>query len=70
MCVFLTPLVVIPRDELDEVVVERETCLGIEYGRVLVMEEVRGHNFIRGVSEDTLERTFSSLLDGLADLLV
>ena len=37
----VAPLVVVPRDELDEVVVERDARLGVEDGRVQVRVRVR-----------------------------
>jgi hypothetical protein len=48
----VAPLVVVPADELDEVVVERDTGLGIEDGGVGVAVHVGGHNLVLGVSED------------------
>lgn len=66
----VTPLVVVPRDQLDKVVVEGDTGLGIEDGGVGVAVEIRGDNIVLGVSQDALEVTLSSLLDGLLDLVV
>lgn len=66
----VTPLVVVPGDKLDEVVVERDTGLGIEDGGVGVAVHVAGDNIVLSVSEDALEGTVSSLLDGVLDLLV
>ena len=45
----VTPLVVVPRHELHEVIVERDTCLGIEDRRGVVAVQVGGHNIILGV---------------------
>lgn len=42
----VTPLVVVPGDELDEVVVEGDTSLGIEDGRVAVTVQVSGDKVI------------------------
>lgn len=64
------PLVVVPGDELDEVVVEGDTSLGIEDGRGRVAVEVRGDNLVLSVGEDALERTVGGLLDGSLDGLV
>jgi hypothetical protein len=47
----VTPLVVVPRDELDEVLVEGDTGLGIEDGGVGVTNHVGGHNLVLGVGE-------------------
>ena len=48
----VAPLVVVPGDELDEVLVERDTGLGIEDGGVRVAVQVAGDNFVLGVSKD------------------
>ena len=49
----VTPLVVIPGDELDEVRVEGNSSLGIENGRVSVSVEIGGNNILLSVSQDT-----------------
>ena len=49
----VTPLVIVPRDELDEVVVEGDTGGGIEDGGGVVAVHVGGDNSILGVSQDT-----------------
>jgi hypothetical protein len=67
----VTVLVVVPRDELDEVVVERDTGLGVEDGRLGGSDEVGGDNLVLGVAEDTLELLgLGGLLDDGLDLLV
>lgn len=48
----VTPLVVVPGDELDEVVVEGDTGLGIEDGRGRVAVQVGRDNIVLGVSQD------------------
>ena len=48
----VAPLVVVPGDELDEVVVEGDTSLGVEDGGGLVAVEVAGDDVILGVGED------------------
>lgn len=48
----VAPLVVIPRDNLDEVVVEGDTGLGVENGRVGVAHHVGGDDVILGVGKD------------------
>ena len=50
----VTPLVIVPADKLDKVVVERDACLGVEDGRVGVANHIRRDNIILGVSEDSL----------------
>lgn len=47
----VAPLVVIPRDELDKVLVERDTGLGVENGAVWVTIQVGGDDLVLGVSE-------------------
>ncbi|CAF3491974.1 unnamed protein product [Fusarium graminearum] len=66
----VTPLVVVPRDQLDEVVVEGDTGLGIEDGGVGVAVKVRGDNVVLSVGQNTLEVTLRGLLDDLLDLVV
>jgi hypothetical protein len=48
----VSPLVIVPADELDEVVVERDTGLGIEDGRVVVAVEIARDNLVLGVAEN------------------
>ena len=66
----VTPLVVVPGNELDEVRVEGDTSLGIEDGGVVVTVQVSGDNVVLGVAEDTLELALGGSLDGLLDLVV
>jgi hypothetical protein len=66
----VTPLVVVPGDQLDEVLVEGDTSLGVEDGGVGVANHVAGNNLVLGVSEDALEGTVGSILDDLLDLVV
>jgi hypothetical protein len=49
----VTPLVVVPGDKLNEVVVERDTGFGIEDGGVGVTVQVSGDDLIFGVCENT-----------------
>lgn len=48
-----SPYVVVPADELDEVLVQRDACLSIEDGGSGVAVEVGGDNLVLGVSEDS-----------------
>ena len=66
----VTPLVVVPSDELDEVLVEGDTSGGIEDGGSGVASEVGGDDGVLSVLDDTLERTVSSSLHGGLDLVV
>lgn len=49
----VTPLVIIPGDELDEMVVESNTCLGIEDGGVSVAVEIGRDDIVLCVRQDT-----------------
>lgn len=49
----VTPLVVVPGDQLDEVVVEGDTGLGIEDGGVGVAVEIGRDDIVLGVSQDS-----------------
>ena len=48
----VAPLVVVPGNELDEVLVQLDTSRGIEDRRVRVAVEVRGDESVLGVRED------------------
>jgi hypothetical protein len=48
----VAPLVVVPGDKLDEMVVESNACLSIKDGGVRVTVEISGNDFILGVSQD------------------
>ena len=52
----VTPLVVVPADKLDKVVVEGDTSLGIEDGGVGVAVHVAGDNLVLSVSENACVR--------------
>jgi hypothetical protein len=47
----ITPLIVVPGDKLDEVLVERNTGLGIKDGGVVITVQVGGDDFILGIGE-------------------
>jgi len=47
----VTPLVVVPRNQLDEVCVQGDTCLGVEDGRVGVADQISGHELVLGVCQ-------------------
>jgi hypothetical protein len=48
----VAPLVVVPADELDEVLVEGDASLGVEDGGVGVAEEVGRDDIVLGIGED------------------
>lgn len=58
----VTELVVIPRDQLDEVVVERYAGLGVEDTGVVVADEIGRDHVVLGVAQDTVQRAGGSLL--------
>jgi hypothetical protein len=66
----VTPLVIVPGDELDEVGAKLDPGLGVEDRRGGVADEVGGDEFLLAVLEDALVFTFSSLLDDRLDLIV
>ena len=66
----VAPLVVVPCDELDEVLVKRNTSACIEDSGVGATDEVGGHDGVLGVAHDAFERSSRGLLDSSLDLLV
>ncbi len=59
-----------PRDELDEVGVERDTSLGVKGGRGGGANKVGGDDLVLGVVKDTLKLVLGRSLHGSLDLLV
>ena len=66
----VTPFVIVPGDELDEVGVKLDSGLGVEDRRGGVADEVGGDEIVFAVLEDALVFTISSLLDDCLDLIV
>ena len=66
----VTPLVVVPGDELHEVGVELNTGVGVEDGGVGVANEIGRDNSIVSVTEDTLVLALGGLLDSGLDLVI
>ena len=66
----VAPLVVVPSDELDEVLVERNASLGIEDRGGRVAGEVSRDNLLLGVRHDASHGASGGLLDGSLDLVV
>jgi len=66
----VAPLVIVPGDELDELLVQRDAGEGIKDGRCWVTSEVGRYHCILGVIEDTLKFTCRSSLDRVFDLIV
>ena len=66
----VSPLVIVPSNELDEGGVEHDTGTGIEDGRARVGFEVGGNKGLVAVSEDSLHLSLRLGLDHGADLFV
>lgn len=65
----VAPFVVIPGDKFDEVVVEGDTGLGIEDGRVVVSVQISGDEIILRVCKDTYSMSVSSCCPFIAPYL-
>jgi hypothetical protein len=61
----ITPLVIVPGDEFNEMVVQGDTSLSVEDGGVSVAVEIGGDDFILGVSEDACRRLAMSQISGI-----
>ena len=64
------PLIVVPSDELDEVVVQSNTGLGIEDGGVSVGTEVGRNDLVINVLKNASHCAFGSCLHCCADFSV
>jgi hypothetical protein len=53
----VTPLVVVPADQLDKVGVESNTGRGVEDGRVGLADKVRRDNAVLSIADDALSKT-------------
>jgi hypothetical protein len=65
----VAPLVVVPADELEEVLVQLDRRAGVEDRRALVVDEVGRDDLVVGVAEDALQVGLGGLLQGGLDLL-
>src|SRR5262245_47173156 len=65
----VTPLVVVPGEDLHELAVEDDGLLGVEYGRVGIGDDVGRDDRVLGVLENPLERALSRLVHRRVDLL-
>lgn len=66
----VTPFVIVPRDDLVEVIGQTDTSLVIENGGSGVMHEVLRNNFFFSVTQDTLEFTLGGFLHGITDVSI
>jgi hypothetical protein len=65
-----TPLIVIPRNELDKVRAQLDPSARVKDGRSSVADEIGGHDLVLRVLDDALVRTFSGSFDSGFDLFV
>lgn len=65
----VTPFVVVPRDNLVEVIIEEDACISIDGGGMLVMDEIAGDDMFVGVSKDTLHGAIGGFLQGSLDFV-
>lgn len=68
--VAVAKFIVVPGNELDEVVVEGNASPSIKSGRVSVTVEVTGHNLVLSVAQDALEGALGRLLHHLLDVII
>jgi len=66
----VTPFVIVPGNELNEVRVKGDTSLGIEDGASSITNVVLRDDFFISVAQNTLKFTFSGILNGLAQFFV
>ena len=66
----VAPLVVVPADQLHEVVIQRNASRHIEDGRSLAGDEIRGHDLLVSPVQDTLHGPGSRFLDGRHNVVV
>jgi len=66
----VSPFVIIPGNDLVEVVVEEDAGTSIDSGRSWIVNEITRDNGIFGVSEDSLHVTFGGFLEGGEDFFL
>merc|ERR1740123_1155764 len=66
----ITPFVVVPCDQLDEIVVQSDACTNIENRGCLACHEICRHHLLIGPLQNSLHWSFSSRLHSSDDLLV
>lgn len=66
----VSPFVVIPRDDLVEVVVEEDAGFGIDGGGGLVVNEIRGHELFLGVSKNSFHWALGGFLESSKDIFL
>ena len=68
--VAVTPLVVVPGNQLHKVIVQHDAGLGVKDGGVRIGVEVGGNDVLIGVIHNALQLALAGSLYGLADLLI
>jgi hypothetical protein len=66
----VTPLVIVPGDQLHKALVQLNTGLGIEDGRSRVTDEICGDHLFLGILDDALVFALGSGLDDGLDFVV
>jgi hypothetical protein len=66
----VSPLVIVPRNQLDEILVQLDSSFSVKDRRRLVSNEIGRDDVFLGVFENTLEVGMGGLLDGILDLFV
>jgi len=66
----VSPFVIVPGNQLNEVRVKRNTSSSIEDGASGIRNEVLADNFFISISQNTLKFTFRGLLKSLADFFI
>ena len=66
----VAPLVVVPGDELHEVVVQHDAGGLVEDAGLAEARQVRGNHLVRGVGDDALHAVVGGVLNGHADIVI
>ena len=66
----VSPFVVIPRNDLEKVVVEEDAGIGIDGGGGLVVNEIARDKSFFGVSKNTLHWALGGFLEGSKDFIL
>lgn len=66
----VSPFVIVPRNDLVEVVIETNSCLGVEDRRSSIMHEILRDDFFLGETKNSLKFIFRSFLHGFNDACI
>ena len=64
------PLVIVPGDDLVEVVVEEDARAGVDGRGLLLADEIARNELVFGVSENALHLVFGGGLEGAEDIVL